>query len=275
MRVRIDDLSPTGAAGQPRSGASAYRATPDLVRRLAPAILLVAVAGACWAITARRMQGMDMGPGTDLGGLGWFAVVWTTMMAAMMLPSLAPMAVAYAGASRSADASRPTAAAGIFTAGYLLTWVGAGVLAYAAIDGVRALDLGWLAWNRGGPYVAGGVIAAAALYELTPVKASCLRHCRDPGLIAGRWRPSPSGALRAGVEHGCFCVGSSWALMAALFAIGVMNVAWMVVVAAVVAIEKLLPRGDVAVVGTALFFGALGVAVAFAPGHVPGLTVPM
>ena len=77
------------------------RARAD-VARLTPAILLIAVAVACWAITAQRMQGMDMGPGTDLGGLGWFAVVWATMMAAMMLPSLVPMALAYAGASRNA-----------------------------------------------------------------------------------------------------------------------------------------------------------------------------
>jgi predicted metal-binding membrane protein len=246
----------------------------DRLSRITPAILLIAVAGVCWAITARRMQGMDMGPGTDLGALGWFAVVWTTMMAAMMLPSLVPMGLTYAGASRRADASHPPAATFLFVCGYLLTWVGAGVLAYGSIKGAGSLDLSWLAWDRGGPYVAGGVILAAALYELTPAKSACLRHCRNPGLLIGRRRPGLSGALSMGLEHGGFCVGASWALMAALFAVGVMNVAWMVVVAALVAIEKLLPRGRVTIGTITVFVAALGLAVAFAPGQVPGLTIP-
>jgi predicted metal-binding membrane protein len=236
----------------------------DRLIRLAPAVLLIGVAAACWAITARRMAGMDMGPGTDLGGLGWFAVVWVTMMAAMMLPSLVPMALANARLSRAC----------VFACGYLVTWVSAGVVAYALIQGVRSLDLSWLAWDDGGPYVAGGVILGAALYELTPIKSTCLRHCRNPELLAKRWRPGVSGALLMGVEHGGFCVGSSWALMAALFAVGVMNVAWMIVIAALVAIEKLLPSGRVAIAATALFIAALGLAVALAPHDVPGLTIP-
>ena len=91
-----------------------YRTASERLWRIVPAIVLIAVASGCWAITARRMQGMDMGPGTDLGGVGWFAVVWTTMMAAMMLPSLVPMALTYAGASRAARASSPTAATFLF-----------------------------------------------------------------------------------------------------------------------------------------------------------------
>ena len=244
------------------------------MRRITPAIVLIAVAAACWTITARRMQGMDMGPGTDLGGFGWFAVVWATMMAAMMLPSLAPMALAYAGASRAARAPAPTAATCVFAGAYLLTWVGAGALAYALIQGVRSLDLSWLAWDQSGPYVAGGVILGAALYELTPAKGTCLRHCRNPELLTGRWRPGISGAVLMGLEHGGFCVGSSWALMAALFALGVMNVAWMIVVAALVAIEKLLPWDRVAIGATVAFIAAVGLAVALAPDQVPGLTIP-
>jgi predicted metal-binding membrane protein len=223
--------------------------------RAAAAAGLIAAAAGCWAITAHRMHGMDMGPGTDLGALGWFAVVWVTMMAAMMLPSLVPMAVASSGPAR-------------FAAGYLLTWLAAGVLAYALIRGVRALDLSWLAWESGGQYVAGGVIVAAALYELTPLKAACLRHCRDTGLLARR---EP---VLMGLEHGSFCVGSSGALMVALFALGVMNVTWMVVVAALVAFEKLWPSARVAIGTTALLVLALGLGVAFAPGQVPALTIP-
>lgn len=253
---------------------AARRPARDRLGRITPAVLLLALAAGCWAITVRRMQGMDMGPGTDLGGLGWFAVVWATMMAAMMLPSLVPMASTYARASRGAGASSPTLASFVFTCGYLLTWLAAGVLAYALIQGVRSLELSWLAWDRGGPYLAGGVILGAALYELTPAKFTCLRHCRIPELLAARWRPGASGALLAGVEHGGFCVGSSWALMAALFALGVMNVAWMVVVAVLVAIEKVLPWDRVAIAATVAFIAALGLAVAFAPDQVPGLTIP-
>jgi predicted metal-binding membrane protein len=237
-------------------------------QRAAPAAVLAAVAAACWAITANRMKGMDMGPGTDLGGLGWFAVAWVTMMAAMMLPSLIPMALAFAGPSRDPRA------AFVFAGGYLLTWLGAGLLAYAVIDGVRSLDPSWLAWGEGGRYLAAGVILGAALYELTPLKSRCLSHCRRPELLARRRRPGLPGALAAGVEHGGFCVGSSGALMAALIALGVMNVAWMIVVAALVALEKLLPWGGVASAATVAFIAALGIAVALAPEQVPGLMVP-
>ena len=215
-----------------------------------------------------------MGPGTDLGGLGWFAVVWATMMAAMMLPSLVPMALTCAGPSRKAGASSPTAASCVFACGYLLTWVGAGVLAYALIQGVGSLDLSWFAWDEGGRYLAGGVILGAALYQLTPAKSTCLRRCRNPELLTRRWRPRLSGALLMGLEHGGFCVGSRWALMAALFALGVMNVAWMIVVATLVAIEKLLPWNGIAIGATAVFIAALALAVAFAPDQVPGLAMP-
>ncbi len=262
MRARVGTLAPA-------EGVS------ELARRLAPGALLLAVAAVSWTVTAHRMQGMDMGPGTDLGGLGWFAGIWVTMMAAMMLPSLVPMARAHARASARAGAPRAVAAATVFAAGYLAAWLGAGVLAYAFVKGVGLLSLPWLAWGRGGAYVAGGVILAAALYELTPLKARCLRHCRQPALLAGRWRPGSAGAARTGLEHGGLCIGASWALMGALFAVGVMNVAWMVVVAALVAIEKLLPRRELAVAGTAVLLAALGLAVAFAPAQVPWLTIPM
>lgn len=235
--------------------------------RIAPPLLLFGIAAVCWAVTAVRMRGMDMGPGTDLGSLGWFAVVWA-MMAAMMLPSLVPIARAGAEARLSSS----TTSTFVFCGGYLLTWIGAGALAYAVIQAVRALDLSWLAWDGGGQYVAGGVILGAALYELTPIKSAFLRKCRDPELLARHRR---HGALLTGLEHGGFCVGSSWALMAALFALGVMNLVWMIVVAALVALEKLLPWQGVAIGATTVFVAALGLGVALAPGEVPGLTIPM
>ena len=246
------------------------------MRRVTPAILLLAVAAVCWAITARRMQGMDMGPGTDLGELGWFAGVWATMMAAMMLPSLVPMATAFERRDRVAGQPAPThlGRTAAFVLGYLLVWVGAGLVAYGVIQGVRALDLGFLAWARAGRYLAGGVIVGAAAYELTPAKTACLRHCRDPRLLARRWREGLAGAPRMGIAHGGRCIGCSWALMAALFALGVMSVGWMIAVAALIAIEKLLPWRTPAVGATALLLAVLGLGVALSPGDVPGLTIP-
>ena len=122
--------------------------------------------------------------------------------------------------------------------------------------------------------MAGAVILGAALYELSPAKSMCLRHCRNPELLTGRWRPGAPGALVTGLEHGGFCIGSSWALMAVLFAIGVMNVTWMVVMAALVAIQKLLPSHRVAIGASVAFIVALGLTVALAPHQVPALTIP-
>jgi predicted metal-binding membrane protein len=239
------------------------------IREAGAALILIAVGAACWVVTANRMDGMDMGPGTELGGLGWFVGVWATMMAAMMLPSLVPMGAAYARGE-----GRAFVATVAFGAGYLLPWVAAGLAAYALIEGIRSLDPGFLAWENAGPYVAGGVIAGAALYELTPLKATCLRHCRDPRLLFERRWPGRLGALRAGIEHGGFCVGCCWALMAALFALGVMSIGWMVLIAAIIAIEKLLPWISLASVGVVIVLAVLATSVAFASDHVPGLTIP-
>jgi predicted metal-binding membrane protein len=237
-----------------------------------PVVVLVTVAGACWAVTVVRMRGMDMGPGADLGELGWFALVWVTMMAAMMLPPLSPMAVA---SSREAGRGRvgAIARAVLFAGGYLLAWLAFGVASYALVQGVRRLDPGFLQWGRAGQYLAGGVILVAALYELTTVKGRCLRRCREPDLL--RRRPGVTGALSMGVGQGAFCVGCSGALMATLFALGVMSIAWMLLIAALVAIEKLLPWTMLTIGATAAALTLLGVAIVFFPEHVPWLTIPM
>jgi predicted metal-binding membrane protein len=119
------------------------------------------------------------------------------------------------------------------------------------------------------------VIAAAAVYQLTPLKDACLRRCRGPlDFVTERWREGSGGALLMGVEHGAWCVGCCWALMAALFALGVMSLAWMAAVAAFIALEKLLPWKAVANRGVAAVLLGLALAVLLAPGQLPGLTVP-
>jgi predicted metal-binding membrane protein len=241
------------------------------------ALFLLAAAAIAWVVTVDRMQGMDAGPGTDLGSFGWFAGVWAVMMAAMMLPSLIPMAGAYASQARggSADVTpQSLVRTTLFTAGYLLTWVLVGVVAWLVFEAVRSLDISFLDWDNGGRYVAGGVIAGAALYELTPLKRTCLRHCRDRELLVADWREGAAGAIRMGLDQGAYCVGSSWALMAALFALGVMSITWMVVIAALIVLEKLLPWRERAEAVTVVVLLALAIGVAFFPGQVPGLTTP-
>jgi predicted metal-binding membrane protein len=244
---------------------------PAARRRVRPVTVAAAVAAAAlaaWIVTLDRMAGMDAGPGTDLGGLGWFLGAWATMMAAMMLPATAPVVVLYA---RSASAVRTAA----FVAGYLGVWVAFGLVAYALYRAVDGLDPALLAWDRGGPYVAGGAVAAAGAYQLTPLKAVCLRHCRSPlHLLLARWRPGAAGSLRMGAAHGLWCTGCCWALMLVLFAVGLMSLFWMAVVAAAVLAEKALPGGPRLSAALGLALVALGLWIAVAPGSVPNLTEP-
>jgi pentapeptide MXKDX repeat protein len=250
-----------------------------LSRSSAPLVgtLLVLAAGG-WLITGDRMSGMDAGPGTDPGALGFFLVTWVVMMGAMMFPSIAPMVLMYArveAGRREQGKSAPAGATAAFVGGYLIIWAAAGLAGYAIFDLARSLSIDAFSWDRGGPYLAGGVLIAAAAYQLTPLKDACLRKCRNPLMfLLSAWRPGRLGALRMGVEHGAWCVGCCWALMAALFALGVMSIGWMAFIATLIAIEKLLPWKAFANRGVALLLVALGIAMASAPDRVPGLTLP-
>jgi predicted metal-binding membrane protein len=239
--------------------------------RLGLVALLFALAAVAWWSTVDRMRGMDNGPGTDLGAFGWFLGIWVVMMAAMMFPSVWPTVALYARMTRDRLPLAPL----VFTSGYLLTWAGAGVVAYAISEAVGGALGDTLAWNRGGRWLAGAVLIAAAVYELTPLKNVCLRHCRSPlGYLLGHWRGGLSGALDMGARHGAWCVGCCWGLMASLFALGVMSIAWMAFVAALIAAEKTLPWGRVVTYGTAAILVVLGVLLVAAPDAIPGLTVP-
>jgi len=218
--------------------------------------LLLGAAGVAWLLTVERMRGMDAGPGTDLGGLGWYLGIWVTMTAAMMLPSVLPQV------SRLARRARAL----LFTVGYLAVWTAYGLVAYALYRFVTSFDTGWLAWDQGGPYTAGGLIFAAGIYELLPLKQRSLRRCR----VAHH----SEGAFRSGLTHGLDCVGCSGGLMLVLFAVGVMSLFWMAIVAAAIFAEKVLPRGPALSRFVALALVILGIWVAAAPGSVPGLTDP-
>ena len=251
------------------------------VRRLPPrsiviAVVLLAGALAAWIVTVERMRGMDAGPGTDLGGLGWYVGIWVTMMAAMMLPSAAPMVLLFSRVSRErqrrGQAFVPT---WVFLVGYLAVWTAYGLATYGLYRGVRAAGTGFLAWDRAGPYVVGAAVAAAGIYELTPLKSVCLKHCRSPmHYVLGGWREGKLGALRMGVEHGGYCLGCCWGLMIVLFALGVMSLFWMALVAGVIFLQKLAPRAERYTPAVAVVLVGLGIWVAAAPGSVPGLTQP-
>jgi predicted metal-binding membrane protein len=240
-------------------------------RRIPVAPFLLAAALVAWLVTIERMRGMDAGPGTDLGGLGWYVGIWVTMMAAMMLPAVSPMVLLFARVGRD----RGRAPTPVFVAGYLALWTAYGLLAYGLFRLVHGLDLGFLAWHRQGPLVAGGAVAAAGLYELTPLKETCLRYCRTPlHFVLHGWRDGWTGALRMGAEHGAYCVGCCWGLMVILFALGVMSLFWMAVIGALIFAQKVLPFGFRLVRPLAIAFVAFGIWIAVSPGWVPGLTQP-
>jgi predicted metal-binding membrane protein len=238
--------------------------------------LLLGAALVTWIVTVDRMRGMDDGPGTDLGALGWFLGVWVTMMAAMMLPSVAPMVLLFARVSKEkAKRGREVVPTWIFVLAYLAVWAAYGLVAYGIFRAVNAAAPSFLSWHRDGPYVAGGAVVAAGLYQLTPLKDVCLRHCRGPmHYVLHGWKEGRLGAVTMGAEHGLYCVGCCWGLFVVLFAVGVMSVVWMGLLAAVIFAEKVLPYGERVARAVAVGFVALGIWIAVAPSSVPGLTQP-
>jgi len=240
--------------------------------------LLLILAAVCWAVVALWMGGDDTGPGTGLGPLGFFTGMWTVMMAAMMLPSIWPTVLVYRrlqAAERERGANAVALGPGLLLVGYLVAWTAAGLLGFAIVSAGHAAQIDALSWDRGGPLLAGGVIVAAAVYQLTPAKDLCLRHCRGPfSFLLEHWRPGPLGAVRMGARHGIWCIGCCFALMASLFALGVMSILWMAVIAVFIATEKLLPWRRVATTFVTVALLVIGLAVALVPDRVPGLMAP-
>jgi predicted metal-binding membrane protein len=226
-------------------------AAPSL-RRLTPqAAILLLVAAVAWLVTVGRAGAMGGMTGTMGLSLPAFVGMWALMMAAMMLPSVAPVASMY---QRSVRSYRTLRLAG-FTAGYLFAWAGAGVPAFLLTA------------------VAVVVFASCGVYQLTPLKSRCLKHCRSPLSLLlhyGAYR----GALRdvrAGAHHGAYCLGCCWSLMALFVVLGVMNLAAMVVLAVVVLVEKVWVRGEVLSRAVGVAALVLAVAVIWLPALAPGL----
>jgi len=196
------------------------------------------------------MGGMVMHPGAWSPAY-WviMLLMWWIMMVAMMTPSAAPMILLYARATRHAQAGGQMqpgiASTAAFAGGYLLVWLGFSIAATLVM---------WLLEREGvlsathmastGAWLSAALLIAAGLYQFSPLKNVCLRVCRAPAEFLSRhWRPGASGAVRMGLEHGAYCVGCCWVLMALLFVGGVMNLLWIAILAVLVLAEKLAPAG--------------------------------
>jgi predicted metal-binding membrane protein len=199
------------------------------------------LAAASWVVAVQQMNGMDMGVATELGSFAFFVAVWVSMMTAMMLPGAVPAISKVVRAGRVLEVP-------LFAGSYVAVWTLVGLVVYAL-------------YRPHGTSAAGALAIAAGLYELTPLKRACRKRCREK--------------TRSGVRFGLACVGSSIGLMVLLVAVGVMSVAWMAVVAALVLAQKLLPPRAIIDVPLALAIVGLGILTVFAPSAVPGLTPAM
>ena len=222
---------------------------------------LLIVAAVAWVLTVRSGSGsMGMSAGA-------FVVAWTVMMVAMMLPAVAPVVGLYVLAARRGF----VAAVPIFIGGYLLIWTASAVPAYAVARAVNDPLMQGRPWMQ---RIVGGTLLAAGLYQLTPLKAVCLRHCRSPlSFFMARTTSLRHGAtaFRAGIGHGAYCLGCCWALMAILVVLGGMQLAWALGLAAVITLEKLAPWGAITMRVVAAGGVGLGAAVLVSPSIVDHL----
>jgi predicted metal-binding membrane protein len=254
---------------------------PTNALRLSIAVILVslvALAALAWVTSARQARGGDMAPGIgrlfgggpemesmestgmDMGSsstgmaLPLFLSMWVTMMVAMMFPAVAPMVIGHWRLTYRRGGS-PLAVV-LFASGYLFTWAALGVVAFALYRALLSITPTLTA--RSASLLAGGILLVAGAYQFTPLKSLCLKHCRNPLDFLHHWRPGVAGAARMGVEHGLYCVGCCWGLMLVLFAVGLANLAWMGILAAVIFVEKIAPFGWTARKGVGAALAVLG-----------------
>ena len=220
--------------------------------------VLIAAIAAAWAFlllgAGIEMEMMDMGGGQLMTMLPEWTpsyvalifIMWAVMMAAMMLPSAAPtvLLVAALARNRLANSNLVPATAMLFASGYFLVWCGFSIVATLMQWGLD--EAGLLSENMAmaNAVLAGAVLIAAGVYQWTPLKTTCLRHCRSPTeFLVRHWHRGTLGAVRTGIHHGLFCLGCCWMLMALLFVGGLMNLAWVAAIALFVLLEKTMPWG--------------------------------
>lgn len=234
------------------------------------AVVLAVLAALAWAYlltlaqqmgdmssaATRSMPGMAEMPG--MPGIGSAAgsasssaflpttLMWFVMMIGMMVPSATPMILLFGNVQRrQLAADSPALRVALFTAGYLVAWGAFSVIAAAAQVALTERAILAPMQLTVATWLGALLVALAGIYQLTPLKNTCLRHCRSPAeFLSHNWRRGSAGALRMGVEHGLYCVGCCWLLMGLLFVVGVMNLVWVATIAAFVLLEKLVPRGE-------------------------------
>ena len=234
-------------------------------------LVLGAAAGIGWWWSARMaddmgsggMGGMNMSATSSMSAAG-FLVAWLAMMVAMMFPAVAPVVTLYARAS----GQRRVAPLPFFVGGYLAVWMVLGVPAYVAW---RALEVPLADGAEWAARLAGGCFVAAGVWQLTPLKEMCLRHCRSPMsffLRYGRRLERPNGAARMGATHALFCVGCCWAMFALLVVVGTMNIGWMLLLTALIVTEKSFRHGERVAMVAGAGFVILGVVLLASPGTI-------
>ncbi|MFF5703109.1 DUF2182 domain-containing protein [Streptomyces sp. NPDC012794] len=233
--------------------------------------LMVLIAVLAWAATVGQARGMGTGPGSRGMALPLFLALWVVMMAAMMLPSVAPVALTWVRGigRRSAGPARALRTAE-FVSGYLLAWTGFGLLVYGALTVTGRLVEAAPGAAR---WIGAGAFLLAGLQQFGPLKRVCLRHCRNPMFQLARYARYRRWAkdLRVGAHHGLYCVGCCWGLMIVMIPLGVMNVAAMAAVAAVIFLEKLWRQGPWLAWAVGLVFLVLAALAPFQDWLLPGL----
>jgi predicted metal-binding membrane protein len=263
----VTDIAlPVGGEDTPRT---AYRVLERRATLTTVAVLLVLAGLSWWSTlgTARDMESMVQGfahVGTAMPfdmSAAVFMGMWIAMMVAMMFPTIAPIVLLHRMVvRRRGEGLVPTVA---FGSGYLVIWALVGIVPLVALIGFRNVSDGSTWVIRTG----GVVLVLAGLYQFTRWKEACLRACRTPlnFLMTHQFGGGPTGAFRVGLSHGLYCLGCCWALMAVLFVVGLMNLAWMAAIAVVFLAEKNWRHGVglTKVVGTAVV--GFGVAVLIHP----------
>ncbi len=258
-------------------------------------VTLVVVTSAAWALTLYQAVSMSTPMGAAMGGgmaaegmagmamggmsatdwsftnLAVFVAIWTVMMVAMMLPAAMPVIVIFASAQARRDrhVAVPT---WVFITGYFLVWAATGLLVYVFVQAATEVVSGYVWLDRAlwAPLALGATLIVAGLYQFTPLKRVCLRHCRSPfAFVAQHWRQGRAGALQMGMRHGLYCLGCCWALFTVLVAAGTMSIAWMLFLTVVVFAEKVFPHAARISAGVALGFIGLGLFVASDALHLP------
>ena len=233
---------------------------------------LLGIAGIAWVGVV--LQGMGMQGGTtgadaslSLSGAAVFLAAWGVMMAAMMLPSATPMIVMYGKVRRGLSQSdRHVVPTPLFAAVYLVLWLSLGLIVYVGGFALRALADANPMIDAWFPYAVAAVLVATGLYQFTSLKQSCLRNCRTPlSFLMARWRSGYAATLKLAAAHAAYCVGCCAALMVVLVAAGAMSLPWVLLIAAIVFLEKILPRGDLVARIAGAAFVVLGLAVAIDP----------